>query len=79
MRATPFALPCIGCCTSRELPGEDVADGRLTEPIILVLIMTNVVVLTIQAAPALFEPREGGSFLRTWEDYVLFALFIVFT
>lgn len=41
--------------------------------------MVYVVVLTIQSAPALFEPRPGDGFFHTWEDYALFVLFIVFT
>lgn len=52
---------------------------RWTEPAILILIMVYVVVLTIQSAPALFDPRPGDGFFHTWEDYALFVLFIVFT
>ncbi|GLB42802.1 putative calcium channel [Lyophyllum shimeji] len=58
-----------------------------TEPVILVLIIINAVVLTSQAAPSLtlstsdgtaVPPRIKGYF-HAWEDYVLFALFILFT
>ncbi|KAF8063493.1 Ion transport protein-domain-containing protein [Lyophyllum atratum] len=58
-----------------------------TEPIILVLIIINAVVLSIQAALPLtlstsdgtaVPPRIRGYFF-TWEDYTLFVLFIIFT
>lgn len=52
---------------------------RWTDPIILTLIILNVIVLTIQATPGLFEPRQPGGYFRQWEDYAIFALFIVFT
>lgn len=42
--------------------------------------MANVVILAFQAAPPLFTPRSPeGRYFRGWEDYALFALFIVFT
>ncbi|WVQ85091.1 hypothetical protein IAT38_007255 [Cryptococcus sp. DSM 104549] len=50
-----------------------------TEPIILLLIITNVVVLAIQSAPTLNTPREDDGYFQSWEDYVLLALFVVFT
>ncbi|WWC88695.1 uncharacterized protein L201_003608 [Kwoniella dendrophila CBS 6074] len=50
-----------------------------TEPIILILIITNVVVLAIQSAPAQNEPREDDGYFQTWADYVLLALFCIFT
>ncbi|KAG6861044.1 hypothetical protein C0995_004545 [Termitomyces sp. Mi166 len=58
-----------------------------TEPIILVLIIVNAVVLTLQATLPLtlstsdgtaVPPRIKGYF-HSWEDYALFALFIIFT
>ncbi|KAG6833309.1 hypothetical protein H0H87_008941 [Tephrocybe sp. NHM501043] len=58
-----------------------------TEPIILVLIIINAVVLSIQAALPLtlstsdgtaVPPRIKGYF-HSWEDYALFVLFIIFT
>ncbi|KAG6853801.1 hypothetical protein C0991_001251 [Blastosporella zonata] len=58
-----------------------------TEPTILVLIILNAVVLTIQAALPLtlstsdgtaVPPRIKGYF-HSWEDYALFVLFIIFT
>jgi hypothetical protein len=58
-----------------------------TEPVILVLIILNAVVLTAQAFPSLTLPTANGptlppkisGYFHAWEDYVLFALFIVFT
>ena len=61
-----------------------------TEPIILVLIVVNAIVLTIQSARSLtlldatnddsnpmLPPVHG--YFHTWEDYALFVLFIIFT
>ena len=62
----------------------DIRD-RVTEPLILVLIIVNAVVLTIQGAKSLTladedaEPPRLKGYFHSWEDYVLFALFIVFT
>ncbi|WVO19052.1 uncharacterized protein IAS62_000328 [Cryptococcus decagattii] len=58
--------------------------GRLmmypwTEPVILLLIITNVVVLAIQSAPTLNSPRTDDGYFQAWEDVVLLVLFIVFT
>ncbi|WVQ72778.1 hypothetical protein IAR50_002338 [Cryptococcus sp. DSM 104548] len=50
-----------------------------TEPLILVLIIANAVVLAIQSAPALNEPREDDGYFQSWEDYTLLAFFILFT
>ncbi|KAH6905112.1 high-affinity cell membrane calcium channel [Coprinopsis sp. MPI-PUGE-AT-0042] len=58
-----------------------------TEPAILLLIILNAVVLTFQAASPRTLPTANGpalppkikGYFHTWEDYVLFALFIVFT
>ncbi|KAG8940098.1 calcium channel protein, partial [Tulasnella sp. 408] len=52
---------------------------RWTEPIILLLIMFNAVVLTIQAHRSVFETGREDGFFKTWEDYALFILFIIFT
>ncbi|KIM44013.1 hypothetical protein M413DRAFT_17890 [Hebeloma cylindrosporum] len=59
----------------------------LTEPGILILILLNAIVLTIQTYPSLTLPTADGptlpprikGYFHSWEDYVLFALFIVFT
>ncbi|WVO12615.1 hypothetical protein L204_100220 [Cryptococcus depauperatus] len=50
-----------------------------TEPTILVLIIANAVILSIQSAPTLFSPREDDGFFQSWEDVALMALFMVFT
>nr|XP_019045668.1 high-affinity cell membrane calcium channel [Kwoniella bestiolae CBS 10118]OCF24598.1 high-affinity cell membrane calcium channel [Kwoniella bestiolae CBS 10118] len=50
-----------------------------TEPAILILIITNVVVLAIQSAPAQNEPRVDDGYFQTWADYVLLVLFCIFT
>ncbi|KAG9016762.1 calcium channel protein [Tulasnella sp. 427] len=52
---------------------------RWTEPIILLLIMFNAVVLTIQAHRSVFIVGREDGFFHTWEDYALFVLFIIFT
>ncbi|KAF9078268.1 Ion transport protein-domain-containing protein [Rhodocollybia butyracea] len=60
-----------------------------TEPIILLLIIINAVVLTLQAARSdtlpngasvgdTLPPHITGYFIE-WEDYVLFVLFVLFT
>lgn len=54
---------------------------------ILILIILNAVVLTIQAFGSLTLPASGNpsipphikGYFHTWEDYALFALFIIFT
>lgn len=67
------------------LPDDTYATShRWTEPIILLLIVFNAVVLTIQAARGI-APVDDNSHLQqrgyfqAWEDYALFALFVVFT
>ncbi len=59
-------------------------DCRWTEPIILLSIIFNAVVLTIQAARNIAPsgddpPVQFTGYFHAWEDYALFALFIVFT
>ncbi|KAF9484619.1 high-affinity cell membrane calcium channel [Pholiota conissans] len=58
-----------------------------TEPGILLLIMSNAIILTIQAFKPSTLPTANGptlpprvkGYFHSWEDYALFALFIVFT
>ncbi|KAJ7019630.1 Ion transport protein-domain-containing protein [Mycena alexandri] len=53
-----------------------------TEPIILLLIILNAVLLTIQAARPLTlasPPAVVKGYFHTWEDTALFILFILFT
>lgn len=52
---------------------------RWVESAILLLIITNVVVLAIQASAPLNEPRIDDGYFQSWEDFVLLALFIIFT
>lgn len=56
------------------------ANSRWTDPIIVLLILANLIILIIQAAPPMFTPRTmGGGYFRGWEDYALLILFIIFT
>ncbi|KAJ7112947.1 Ion transport protein-domain-containing protein [Mycena epipterygia] len=53
-----------------------------TEPIILLLIIFNAVVLTIQSSRSLTlsnPPTRVTGYFHSWEDYTLFVLFIGFT
>ncbi|KAJ4481205.1 Ion transport protein-domain-containing protein [Lentinula aciculospora] len=60
-----------------------------TEPIILLLIIVNAVVLTVQASHSLTLPDGANvgdalpphviGYFHAWEDYVLFVLFVLFT
>lgn len=57
---------------------------RWTEPLILLLIFANAVMLSLQARHALFPSEDGTSppikgYFHEWEDTALFALFIIFT
>ncbi|KAJ6570981.1 Ion transport protein-domain-containing protein [Mycena vulgaris] len=53
-----------------------------TEPIILLLIIFNAVVLTIQSSHSLTlddPPALVTGYFHAWEDYALFVLFIIFS
>ncbi|KAL1742981.1 Ion transport protein-domain-containing protein [Schizophyllum fasciatum] len=56
-----------------------------TEPFILLLIIFNAVVLTIQASRSLTlsdaddTPERTMGYFHTWEDFVLFGLFVFYT
>ncbi|XP_006460371.1 hypothetical protein AGABI2DRAFT_220377 [Agaricus bisporus var. bisporus H97] len=57
-----------------------------TEPIILILIVINAIILTIQAFPSLTLPSSDpplpphiSGYFHTWEDWALFAIFCFFT
>ncbi|GAA6002347.1 calcium channel protein CCH1 [Rhodotorula paludigena] len=57
-----------------------VLTARWTEPIILLLIILQVVVQTIQASPDVYaHPRPTKGYFHTWEDVVLFVVFCIFT
>ncbi|SCV68841.1 BQ2448_962 [Microbotryum intermedium] len=54
--------------------------SKLTEPVILVLILASVVVLTIQTAPDVYDhPRPKTGYFHDWTDYALLGIFSVFT
>ncbi|KAH7925746.1 hypothetical protein BV22DRAFT_1128786 [Leucogyrophana mollusca] len=56
-----------------------------TEPIILMLIVLNAIVLTFQASHSSLLPTSGGppahrkGYFHHWPDYILFVLFVLFT
>ncbi|KAK7047557.1 calcium channel protein [Paramarasmius palmivorus] len=76
---------CLGPNSRIRLALYNLLIHPVTEPLILVLIIVNAVVLTIQGAQSLTladedaEPPRLKGYFHSWEDYVLFALFIVFT
>ncbi|EEB91630.1 hypothetical protein MPER_09984, partial [Moniliophthora perniciosa FA553] len=76
---------CLGPNSRLRLAMYNFLIHPFTEPVILLLIIVNAVVLTIQGARSLAladdneaPPRIKGYF-QAWEDYVLFALFVVFS
>ncbi|GAA6002036.1 hypothetical protein JCM10207_003048 [Rhodosporidiobolus poonsookiae] len=57
-----------------------VLTAQWTEPTILVLIILQVVVLTIQSSYNVYDhPRPTKGYFHAWEDVVLFAIFVCFT
>ncbi|GAA5884714.1 hypothetical protein JCM6882_005364 [Rhodosporidiobolus microsporus] len=51
-----------------------------TEPTILLLIVLQVVVLTIQSSYDVYtHPRPERGYFHSWEDYTLFAIFVFFS
>ncbi|KAF5341523.1 hypothetical protein D9758_012561 [Tetrapyrgos nigripes] len=55
-----------------------------TEPVILLFIILNAVILTFQSARSITlpegeEPPRTRGYFHTWEDWALFFLFIIFT
>ncbi|KAI0073340.1 hypothetical protein K474DRAFT_1666711 [Panus rudis PR-1116 ss-1] len=57
---------------------------KWTEPCILLLIILNAVILTVQAAHSIAPSPDDGpvrvsGYFHSWEDYALFVLFILFT
>lgn len=75
--------PCVSYYIAWQIP--DFYLFSLTEPAILVLIVCNAVVLTIQASRTSTLPDNSSTppsvqgYLHTWEDYALLALFVIFT
>ncbi|KAF8509855.1 Ion transport protein-domain-containing protein [Hysterangium stoloniferum] len=52
-----------------------------TEPLILFLILFNAIILIIQSARAIFidTTQQSRGYFQSWEDHVLFILFIFYT
>lgn len=77
--ARVLTLPCVSPLPSHT-SSLTLFFCRWTEPLILVLIVLQVVVLTIQSAPNVYEhPRPTKGYFHAWEDYVLFSIFVFFT
>ncbi|KAF8639058.1 hypothetical protein AX17_001754 [Amanita inopinata Kibby_2008] len=79
-------LGCFGPNSKVRLTLYNFLVHRWTEPAILVLIIINALVLTIQAARTLTlssdpnaTPPPVKGYFHTWEDFVLFMLFSVYT
>lgn len=49
------------------------------DTIVLGLIVFHAVVLVIQAAPAISEPRDQDGYFRGWEDVALLVIFFLYT
>jgi hypothetical protein len=49
------------------------------EPLILVLIVFNVVLLVLQSARNVFKHPRSPGYFDYWEDYALLAVFVIFT
>ncbi|KAG8896276.1 calcium channel protein, partial [Tulasnella sp. 403] len=52
---------------------------KWTEPLILLLIFVDAIVLIIQAHRSVFITGREDGFFGRWEDYVLFVLFLIFS
>ncbi|KAH7099033.1 Ion transport protein-domain-containing protein [Auriculariales sp. MPI-PUGE-AT-0066] len=55
-----------------------------TEPIVLLLIIADAVILSLQARHSLLLPEDGRparikGYFKSWEDWAIFGLFILFT
>ncbi|KAH8105357.1 Ion transport protein-domain-containing protein [Cristinia sonorae] len=80
-------LACMGPSSKLRLAMFQLLVYPWTEPVILLLIILNAVVLTIQAARSQALPLPDGTdsppqirgYFHSWEDYTLFVLFILFT
>ncbi|KAJ7435576.1 Ion transport protein-domain-containing protein [Mycena galericulata] len=70
----PTSRICLACFDLLVFPG--------TEPLILLLLILNAVLLTIQASRsfALADPPVSfKGYFHSWEDFALFVLFVVFS
>lgn len=80
-------LGCFGIESKVRLALFNLLVYPWTEPAILMLIIVNAVILTLQSSPRLTLPTSDGrsfppmvkGYFHTWEDYALFVLFIIFT
>ena len=81
-------MSALHCCSASRCDLIIHCSYRWTEPIILLLIIINAVVLTIQASrphalpedwPDDARPPPVAGYFHAWEDYALFALFCFFT
>lgn len=54
--------------------------SSFTEAIILLLIILNAAILTIQSVHhAFLDMPDGAGYFRSWEEWVLFGLFVIYT
>ncbi|PFH47046.1 hypothetical protein AMATHDRAFT_77384 [Amanita thiersii Skay4041] len=76
-------LGCLGPESGFRLTLYRFLVHKWTEPFILLLIAINALVLTFQASRSVTVSDSGPlrikGYLHTWEDYVLFLLFIIYT
>ncbi|KIM20257.1 hypothetical protein M408DRAFT_30509 [Serendipita vermifera MAFF 305830] len=54
-------------------------ESGLTEPLFFLLIILNALVLTIQSNRAFPDPPNAGGYFRSWEDFILFFIFLAYT
>ncbi|KAL6310254.1 Ion transport protein-domain-containing protein [Sparassis latifolia] len=88
-RALPIrgrTLACMGPTSKVRLAMYKFLVYPWTEPLILLLIIFNAVVLTLQAVHSAALPADGSGsppnvkgYFHSWEDYALFVLFCLFT
>ena len=89
VRCTTFSysrafLPFYSTRLACTLPHAGVPPDSWTEPLILCSILLYAVVLTIQASRTLVLSGPGATpphvkgFFHSWEDYIIFALFVFF-
>ncbi|CAH7684043.1 Ion transport protein-domain-containing protein [Phakopsora pachyrhizi] len=50
------------------------------DPLIFLLIIINLSILTFQSLPSVYDhPRRENSYFQGWDDYLLLAIFVIFT
>ncbi|KAH6688201.1 calcium-channel protein cch1 [Verticillium dahliae] len=82
--SNPLKGKSLGVFSSKSIVRRKLCDFLVhpfTEPMILVLIIFQTVLLTIEAAPNVFEDgnERPSTWGTTWIDYAMLGLFIVFT